>query len=128
MQHTPNLAITPDADGGGFDALVATVKKGVAVLSLSVNMDQQRLNGTGYGVMREIVNGKLGRFIRGGALVFRAPELWKNLTALGGQHAQQWVGFRRGKGQPWQRTTHSVGGVPGIITELAVVDATRKAT
>lgn len=128
MQHTPNIAMTPNASDVHFDELMSGLKKGVAVLSLSPNMDQQQLNGVGYGAMREIVNGKLGRFIRGGAIIFRAPELWKNLTETGGKNSLAWYGFTRGKGAPWQRTTHSVGAVPGKITGVAVIDALRKAS
>jgi TldD protein len=128
MQHAPNLSMTPSQQDVRFEDLVADIKKGVAVLSMSVNTDQQQLNGVGYGAMREIKDGRLGRFIRGGALTFRTPELLKKLAAIGGARTLQWTGLTRGKGQPWQRTTHSVGAVPAKITEVALIDATRKAT
>jgi len=127
MQHAPNLALAPSKSPTTFEELVAGTEKGIAVLDLDVSMDQQCLNGMGNGTMREIVRGKLGRYIRGGSLVFRAPELWKNLVALGGPDTVRWYGRSRSKGQPSQRTTHSVGAVPAKITQLALIDATRKA-
>lgn len=126
MQRIPNLIMAPDPHGGTFEDLVAGVEKGVAVLALNANMDQQQLNGVGYGTMREITKGKLGRFIQGGAITFRAPELWKHLAAIGGASAQQWTGITYGKGQPWQRTTYSVGAVPGVIKDVALIEAMRK--
>jgi len=127
MQHAPNLALQPGSDHVTFDSLVAATEKGVAVLDLDISMDQQQLNGMASGTMREISRGKLGRYLHGGTLVFRAPELWKNIVALGGPGTQRWFGHARGKGQPRQRTVHSVGAVPAKIPQLSLIDRTRKA-
>jgi len=128
MQHAPNLTLRPGtAPSVTFDSLVAGTEKGIAIYDINVGMDQQQLNGIGSGTMREIVHGKLGRYIRGGALAFRAPELWKNIVALGGPATQQIFGRFRGKGQPYQQTTHSISAVPAKIPQLGIIDATRKA-
>lgn len=127
MQQSPNLALMPGTVPATFDSLVAGVDKGIAILDLNVSMDQQGLNGIGSGTMREIVHGKLGRFIRGGALVFRAPELWKSVMGVGGPGTQQWFGRSRGKGEPGQEMYYSVGAVPAMIPQLSLIDATRKA-
>lgn len=127
MQQAPNLALMPGSGTATFESLVAGVEKGIALLDLSVSMDQQQLNGIGSGTMREIVHGKLGRFINGGALVFRAPELWKSVSALGGVGTQRWYGRARGKGEPGQQMDYSVGAVPAAIPQLSLIDATRKA-
>jgi TldD protein len=126
-QHPPNFTLVPGKADADFDDLVANVEKGVAVLSTQAAVDQQRLNGVGYGTMREIVDGKLGRFIVGGAYLFRSPELWKSLLNLGGPSSQASYGFERGRGQPWQRTTHSVSAVPAHIKQIDLIDAKRKA-
>jgi TldD protein len=126
-QHAPNFVMSPGAERVSFEDMVAGTKKGIAVLSLSASMDQQSLNGHGIGAMREINDGKLGRFIRGGALVFRAPELWKSLVAIGGPGTSLVRGFARGKGQPRQTTMHSVSAVPAKATQVGIIDATRKA-
>jgi TldD protein len=127
IQHAPNLVMMPGAADISFDDMVAGTKKGIAVLSISSVMDQQSLNGMGRGAMREIDNGKLGKFIRGGAIVFRAPEFWRSLAAIGGAKSSMLQGHARGKGQPRQTSTHSVAAVPGKATQVAIIDALRKA-
>lgn len=122
-QHAPNFRVVPGSADVGFDALVSDLKKGIAVLSLGTDMDQQQLNGTAYPLMREVKNGKMGRFITGGAIAFRAPEFWKKLMAVGGPSSEEMYGFERGKGQPWQDTTHSVRAVPARINDVRVFNA-----
>jgi TldD protein len=126
MQHAPNLQLMPAATDTSFDALVADVKKGVAVMSVYVSMDQQQLNGIGYPSLRKIVDGKLGPYIMGAGIQFRGPQMWKNLAAVGGAKETRWFGLNRGKGQPWQNTTHSVGAVPARINNVDVIDIRHK--
>ncbi len=126
-QHLPNLGLTPGAADVSFESLISDVKKGVAVLNASVSTDQQHLNGFAQGTFREIVNGKLGRYIAGAAFMFRTPEIWQNVLVLGGKNSEETYGFTRGKGQPWQRTSHSVSAVPTKIKSIDIIDAKRKA-
>jgi TldD protein len=125
MQHAPNLAMVPGQEDTSFDDLVAGTERGIAILSCDIVMDQQGLNGFAGCTMREIVRGKLGRYLRGGALMFRAPELWKNVVAVGGPASLRWFGTYRGKGQPGQGAYHSVGAVPAKIKQLSIVDPGR---
>jgi TldD protein len=126
MQQAPNLQLMPGTADTRFDELVSETGKGVAVVLLSPNMDQQQLNGVGYGRLRKIVNGKLGPYIAGAGIQFRASDLWKNLVRLGGSSETRWYGMRRRKGQPEQQTTHSVGAVPARINTVNVIDIARK--
>lgn len=127
MQQTPNLQLMPSATETSFETLVASVKKGVAVITMEPNMDQQQLNGLGYGKIRKIVNGKLGPYLDGAGVLFHAPEIWKNVNALGGTKEARWFGYRRWKGQPIQRMTHSVGAVPARIHDVDIIDIMRQA-
>jgi len=127
MQHAPNLALEPGALETSFEELVASIDNGIAVLSLDMSMDQQGLNGLAMGTMREIKKGKLGRYVDNGAIVFRAPEFWKSVQALGGKHTFQWSAASRSKGEPSQRTSHSVGAVPARIKQVSLIDPQRKA-
>jgi len=127
MQHAPNLQLMPSASETSFAQMVAETKKGVAVMSMSASMDQQQLNGVGYAVLRKIVNGALGPYIMNGGVQFRAPELFKNLVAVGGASESRWFGMARGKGQPLQSTTHSVGAVPARIANVDIIDITHRA-
>jgi TldD protein len=128
MQHAPNLRLVPGARDVPFDDLVRGIKRGVAVLSVEPQMDQQQLNGIGQSaVIRKITNGKLGPYLNNAGLVFRAPDFWKHLTAIGGAASERLFGFERYKGEPSQRVVHSVSAVPGVVTNVAVIDALRRA-
>jgi len=126
MQRSPNLAMLPGTSPTTFEDLVASTNNGIAVLDFAVDMDQQGLNGYGGGRMREIKHGKLGRYLEGGAVLFRAPEFWKSLVAIGGPGTQRWFGSSSGKGQPRQSTSYSVGAVPAKVTQVTVIDPRRK--
>ena len=67
------------------------------------------------------------RYIIGAAFLFRTPEIWQSILALGGPQSQEMHGFRRGKGQPWQVSPYSVSAVPAHIKRVDLIDATRKA-
>jgi TldD protein len=126
-QHTSNLRVNPGAEELSFDDLVKNTERGVAAMSLYPSMDQQQLNGMAMGEFREIRNGKLGRFITGAGFLFRSPEFWRNLVAVGGPKSEVWFGFSRTRGQPEQSAMHSVGAVPAKVTNVGIVDAYRKA-
>jgi len=128
MQHAPNLVLMPGTASTSFEDLVAGTDSGVAVLGFTPTMDQQLLNGMGRrAVLREIKHGKLGRYLTGAsALMFRAPEFWKNIVAIGGPASQQWFGMSRGKGQPGQSTAHTVGAVPAKVKQVSLIDPRRK--
>jgi TldD protein len=128
MQQSPNLRLVPGAQDVHFDDLVRGVKRGLAVLNVAPQMDQQQLNGIGqFAVIRKITNGKLGPYLSNAGLVFRAPDFWKNLTAVGGPASERLVGFERYKGEPSQRVVHSVSAVPGMVTNVGVIDTLRRA-
>jgi TldD protein len=127
MQHAPNLQIVPGTHNTTFNDLVADTKRGIAMLDADPGTDQQQKNGVAIGTMRYIKDGKLGKFVDKGAIMFTSSELWKNLVAIGGQDSQRWYGQSEVKGQPQQQTWFSVGAVPGKVTNAKVIDPTRKA-
>jgi TldD protein len=126
--HTPaNLVLNPAAQNTTFDDLVAGIDRGYAILGGSVSTDYQCLNGVGMGaVTYEIRNGKLGSAVEDASYVFRAPELWKSVAALGGPTSAKTVGSTRGK-LPTSRAPHSLVAVPARIPQLSIVDAVRRA-
>lgn len=121
-QVSPNFRLLPGAAEASFDDLVASVQRGIAVVSLRVVMDQQTRTGIGYPVMRRIIDGKLGAFIDDRMLIFRSRDVWKNLRAIGGPASEEWRGFEGRKGQPEQRMVCSVGAVPAIVTNMRIVN------
>jgi len=122
MQHAPNFRIHGGAKATTYEDLVASTERGIAVLDVNLRMDQQCLNGIGFGTFREIKKGKLGRFFLGGVLAVRTPELWKSLVGIGSNDTTRWFGRMRGKGEPAQGSYHSVGAVPAKFSNVTVVN------
>jgi TldD protein len=143
MQHMPNLALEPSASAVGVNDLIASVKNGVFITSGVTQTDHQARNGTIQGGdMRQITNGRLGKYLTGGVVQFNTTEFWKNVTAVGGAPTQVVIGTsgmnyrdnivaklfpNPGKGQPGQITSHSVSGVAAMVVNQPFIDLRRKA-
>lgn len=126
-QKMPNLTMTSDPQGRTFDGMVSDVKNGIAVMSLSPNTDQQVLNGIGRGSFREIVNGKLGKYIQGASILFRSPETWRSLKEVGRQSEARSFGFEAREGHPMQITHNTVTAAPARFADISVIDTNRRA-
>lgn len=127
MQHTPNLTVNPATAPASFDTLLAGVSKGLAVFNGSIFTDFQAKNGTGRGMVREIVNGKLGAICDGAGFLFGSVEIWNNVTALGDSTSVRSSGGAGGKGQPWQRYYYTVNAVPMAVKNVSIIDIQRQA-
>jgi TldD protein len=127
LGHTPNLALASGREKRDFDALVAQVGTGIAIKRGGVDMDFQAASGLGTGVFYEVKRGKRVARIAGAAFLFRATELWKGLGALGGTASVRRYGTAASKGEPAQRTYHSVTAPPAVFKQLTVIDVMRKA-
>jgi TldD protein len=127
LLHTPNLALTPAPGGPSFEELVAGTTKGLAIRQAQGNMDFQHLNGLGTGAVYEMRNGKRVARIAGAGFLFRTPELWRSVQALGGPNDLRWFGAVSTKGEPAQAVPFSVGAVPAALKQLAIIDLERKA-
>jgi TldD protein len=127
MQHAPNLVLGPGSDHVTFDDLVSDTKKGLAVLGAETKTDFQQRNGVVRGVVREIVNGKLGDMVGGLVALFNTTELLKNLLAIGGADSAAQFAASDLKGQPTQGTSHSVRAVPAKFANVSFIDPRRKA-
>jgi TldD protein len=125
LQTAPNLTLVPGTSDVGFDELVAGTKKGLAITGGDASTDFQARNGSGRGTIREIVDGKLGAIVDGGAFLFDSTQLWKNLVAIGGASSRDVIPMSERKGQPTQVTAHSVAAVPGRLKDLTIVDIRR---
>lgn len=123
-QVNPNMVVAPSASNTTFEDMVKDTKKGIAVLGGSTYGDYQMLNGTGNGeITYEIVDGKLGMAIVGAQYVYRAPDFWKNLVALGGQTTVQKHAFSSRS----EDSMYTISCVPGKVTGVAITDVMRKA-
>lgn len=128
LLHTPNLTVAPGGDTPDFDGLVSSIGEGLAVKDLGLDMDFQGLNGMGLGGrIYEVKDGKRVARIAGAGILFRAPELWKGLVEIGGVASLRRYGMIAGKGEPEQRTYHSVTAPAAVFGEMTVIDPRRKA-
>lgn len=138
MQHTPNLVLEPGHSEQDFEALIAGMESGLAIDGdVRVDIDHQKLNGVIYpGTVYTVKHGK--RVERTDsrtmpiAFLFRTPELWGHVQALGGPASQRWFGLQQYsiadiKGEPQQIVAFSAGAVPAVIQQLAVINPMRKA-
>jgi len=127
LTHTPNLRVAPGSEAVDFDDLVSGIEEGLAVKDMDVSMDFQGLNGMGQGRVYEVKDGKRVAIVAGAGFLFRAPELWKRLVALGGEASMRRYGMASSKGEPEQTTYHSVSAPPAVFEEFTVIDPRRKA-
>jgi TldD protein len=130
MQLAPNLQVMPGAEDVDEAALIAGTRKGFYlewIPTKTLRMDQQVLNGShNTGFLREIVNGKLGRYVKVAGLAIRAPAFWKNLAVLGGPKTVGWYDMEHVKGEPQQTWLSTVGAVPAKFTNIAIFDPRRR--
>ncbi|MBX6331208.1 MAG: TldD/PmbA family protein [Gemmatimonadaceae bacterium] len=127
MQHTPNLVLVPGREAHGVDDLIAGLTTGIVLESASLSVDFQALNGMGRGKFFEVKQGKRVARIANAGILFRAPELWRGLTALGGAASARRYGMWANKGEPEQATCHSVTVVPAVFKQVTLIDPLRKA-
>ncbi len=125
--YSPNLQMQTTDSSSNFDSLIGDVDKGIALVNVNWDMDQQQLNGLGIGQAYEISKGKrVSRLISTGVLV-RAPEVWKNLIKLGGTESAERIGLTLTKGEPAQTGYHSVTAVPALVKETTIVNTSMRA-
>ena len=128
MLHPPNVEMLPGKEPNSLDDLVSGLKKGLVLCGGAVTVDRQQLNGEiNAEMVYEVRDGKRVKFIHSAEALFRAPELWKSLKAIGGPGTEYWSGAMVYKGQPVQQCRFGAGAVPGYFEKVAVTDRMRKA-
>jgi TldD protein len=126
-QRNPNLVMHPGAQDLSFEDLVRDTSNGIAVVGGETMMDHQVLNGYGTGAqMFEIRDGKLGAALTQAQFLYRAPELWRNVVAIGGARSVEHFGFERWRDSNRFRTGHTVSAVPAKVTGIAIIDPSRR--
>jgi TldD protein len=142
MQHMPNLALQTGAEEIDLDMLVASVKEGILIRDGRALTDFMARTGTLQGTMHEIRNGRIGRLLTAGEVMFDTLGLWRHVVAVGGKSALgtsattrwpyetvflQLTGQYPVKGQPPQLPSYNVRAPAATITEQAVINPRRKA-
>lgn len=135
LLQTPNIEMLPGTDDTTLDDLVAGLDHGLVVLGGApsvgshgaVSLDRQQLNGEFFGgTVYEVRKGKRTGYIRNAECLFRSPDLWKSLKAIGGRRSQIWTASTISKGQPSQQLSFGSAAVPALFTKVAVTDVTRR--
>jgi len=136
LLQPPNIEMLPGTSDVSLNDLVSQLDHGLVILGGApgpgshgiVSVDRQQLNGEiGGGMVYEVKKGKRVGYLRNVECLFRSPDLWKSLKAIGGQRSQVWTASTIGKGQPNQNLTFGSAGVPALFTKVAVTDITRRA-
>jgi TldD protein len=85
-ESPPNLVMQGGSGAVSVDDLIRDVKRGLYFSEDGAGgTDSQLLNGRWTAsAVQEIRNGKLVGYVRDAAMVFRTPDLWKSLDAVGG--------------------------------------------
>ena len=127
IQQPPNLTMAPGAAPVSTESLIADTRRGLAVTGGGVSIDFQARGGAGFGMFREINNGKLGAICTNAAYIFSTTELLKNMVAIGGADSVVRGTASNFKGQPYQGALYSVSAVPAKFTNANVIDTSRHA-
>jgi TldD protein len=124
----PNLRLAPGKERLSFDDLAKGLGNGVMVKRGYAAPDFNALNGLvlngGSTLFAEIKRGqRVARFkSTKTAVVFRAPELWKGVLAIGGPESLKLSALERYKGEPLQVSKHTVETPPLAVRQLALID------
>lgn len=117
----PTLVTTPGNADATLDAMVSSVGRGILLTEGMIQTDFQLRQITIVGKMVEIVNGRVGRDLTGGAVQIDAAQLWKNLSTLGGPSTAQVTSDVWEKGRPPQMLSSAIVGVAGLFHNLPIV-------
>ncbi len=126
MTHSANLQLQAGSDAATYESLIAAQEKGISFKRCLAEMDFQQITGLCSGRAFELKDGKRIARLNAAGIIFRTPELWNSIVALGGVDSSRQYGQQGGKGQPFQPSYHSVTAVPVTAKELTVIDITRK--
>lgn len=109
-----NINVLPSSQSGSYLDMISDVKHGIALTKAVTEADFQCLNGiVDRGTCYEIRDGKRVALLNHAAVMFRTPELWSNVTSIGGYNSS----FRYS----------NISSVPMTIKDCTLIDITRKA-
>lgn len=128
MQHTPNLVMQPGDNTTEEIDLVQGLTKGYLVENLKqIQMDSQLSGGYAIADLVAIRNGQRVAKIINAGILFRTPELWNAMQAIGGAASIRWGSALSSKGEPLQAIVYSLKTVPALFTQQVIVDPRKKA-
>lgn len=129
--HKADLSLQPSNNDQNLDDMREDLGSGIEFRFPQVSFDFQKMTGNttsgSAGTAYEIKDGKRVSRLSNAGLMFRTPELWSNLEAIGGARSVKYLGIESKKGQPAQEMYSAVYAPPARFRELTVIDFKRKA-
>jgi predicted Zn-dependent protease len=127
--HPADLILHPDRDRDTtLTQLREQIDKGIEFKTTNTWMDFQQSTGMMNGMGFLIKNGKRVARIMGVGMLFRTPELWGNLQALGGPSSMITVGTSDSKTNfMWKQAYSSVKTPPALFKEMSIINPFQKA-
>ncbi len=121
-----NLTMKSSESGENFQSMIESIKDGIALDGINVDLDFQQSSGLASGLTYKIKDGKIVSLLQGSGILFRASELWKSVKSVGGANSRKSIGFEYSKGEPSKTYAHTVVGVSLVTEPLTYIDITRK--
>lgn len=126
LVHKADLSLKPNGSAS-LDDLREGIDDGMEIKAPSVSLDFQQITGMTTGQVYEIKSGKRVARLHNAGMLFRTPELWSNMTAVGGEETVMYYGINSVKGQPQQSMSSGVYAPPAAFKEMTFIDVMRKA-
>lgn len=126
MIYNADLTLKPSDDSNTIDSMREEMSDGLEMRLGGFAMDFQQVTGFGQGRFFKIKDGRKIARVSASAILFRTPEMWNNLTNIGGASSVRRFGLRENKGEPAQESYHSVYVPPALFKELTVIDPAKK--
>lgn len=109
-----NIKVVPGDDDIDFTSMFSQLDNGLAVKRMDTQADFQCLNGRSMdGIFYEVKKGKRVGLFMNASLMFKTPELLKNILAIGGPKSQHRYA--------------DITSIPMQLKDCTIVDITRKA-
>lgn len=126
--HSADLTLIPSMNRTEtLETLRTQIDRGVEFASPNLTMDFQQITGLAHGKAYQIQRGQRSALLQSAGVIFRTPELWNNVSAIGGELSSLRFGLDSVKGEPAQVVYHSVMTPPVLCKEMSVIDVKRKA-
>lgn len=126
--HSTDLTLSPENDNTlDMNAIREGVDDGIEFKWPDTTMDFQQITGYTRGNAYEIKKGKRVARLASAGMIFRTPEFWNNVAAIGGLESSSMFGLGTRKGEPGQLCFHGVTTPPVLLKDMSIIDITRKA-
>lgn len=126
LVHKADLYLTPSETSSSRDDMRKELGDGLEMRVPDVTFDFQQITGLSRGRTYEVKKGRRVSRLLDAGMLFRTPELWSNLVAVGGKDSVRYYGRESKKGQPEQSVMSALYVPPVTFKEMTFIDVKRK--